>query len=126
MYKMPAIRLTFLACALALCGCGRSWERLWGQDTRREPKYIELRPGYLETEIRGDLFFVMDRRIKYARWLSVWACDAAGVCLQLPYYDARSGKTALMLRDAEMSRATFINLNSALPEAATCRIEFVE
>lgn len=74
-----------LCAALALAGCGRQWEHLWGQDTKPETKYIPMNPGCVDFPI-GSLNPVQwaDRRFQDARFKSVWACTAADVCAQMP------------------------------------------
>lgn len=115
-----------------LCGCGRRWEQFWGQDTRPEPRYVELKPNQRQVEVVGDLFYIMaGQEFSKARYISVWAVDAAGVGVPLPYYDPKSGKTAMVVRDIKKPEygpqlIWFVWVRTALPGATSVLIEYVQ
>lgn len=115
--------------ALALCGCGRRWEQLWGQDTRREPRYIELVPDQLWDDVRGrDVVQFLDTRLVRARYLSVKVCDTESVCLPLPqsFDGAPLSQHATYLLDKGLIPGLLSVFNlSKLPGAERVVVEFV-
>lgn len=90
---MKAPGLVFI-CLLGMCGCGRHWERFWGQDTKPEVRYIELRPSVDVFDVKGDHFVVIVLGIDEARYLSVYAVDEDGARTPLPYTNEVQGVTA--------------------------------
>lgn len=110
-----------LAAAVLLTGCGRRWEQLWGQDTRREPRYIELVPYQLWDDVRGrNVVQLLDSRFLLARYLSVKVCDSDKVCVALPAL----GANYLVDHGVIPGLLSVFGLDT-LPDATTVLVEFV-
>lgn len=76
--------IVLVVIASVLCGCGRKWEQLWGQDTKPEIKYIPMTPGVIDIAITQNPVQWADARFKNARYLSVWACNDSDMCIAIP------------------------------------------
>lgn len=79
---MRKIMLLLLMC-LAVTGCGRKWEQLWGQDTRPETRYIPLTPDVVKLALSSDMVQWADKRFQTARYLEVNACDTSNFCVSV-------------------------------------------
>jgi hypothetical protein len=119
-------KMALLLClGLALTGCGRKWEQLWGQDTRPETRYIAMTPDQIEFGI-GSLNPAQwaDRRFRDARYLSVWACTDANVCTSIPE-DRPDGDDMVVYVITEGSIISVYNVKSVYTAATKIRVQVV-
>jgi len=126
---MKKIMLLLVVCC-TMCGCGRKWEQLWGQDTRPHNVYIPLTPDQIEITI-GSLNPVQwaDGRFKRARYMSVWACTADDACVAIPE-DKPDGQDEIVVYvctggEGFESVISVYNVQTAYPNATKIRVEVV-
>jgi hypothetical protein len=117
---------TFILLAMLLSGCGRQWEHLWGQDTRPETRYIPLTPDQFEMPL-GPVypFQWADSRFARARYISVFACRADDVCVDLPKESADGLDFAVWVLDYGTRILTVFNAEKLkIGGAAPSKIRF--
>ena len=121
----------FIVALLLLTGCGRSWERFWGQDTRPEIRYIPLTPDSIDIPI-GTIEPVQwaDRRFRDARYLSVWACNANNACLEIPEDRPAGDEMTVYVVNgysgiADGCLLCVYNVRALYPSATKIRVQFV-
>ena len=118
--------LMLVAVCVMLCACGRKWEQLWGQDTKPETKYIPMTADTFDIGV-GTLNPVewMDRRIRDARWLSVWACADDNLCVAIPEAHDDLESIAVYTRQ-DRSYIAVYNVQTSYPGATKIRIQYVK
>jgi hypothetical protein len=123
--------MVLAVCAsLMLCGCGRNWERFWGQDTKPEIKYIPMRPDFVEFGITSvSPAQWADKRFRDAKYLNVWACSDDNYCLAIPE-DRPAGDSLLVyvIKGGDMAGGCMLfvyNVKAIYPNATKIRVQFV-
>jgi len=125
-YFQPRLIFILLS-GLAVAGCGRSWERFWGQDTRPETRYIPYTTNADSVDIAiGPLNPTQwaDRRFREARTLSVWACTATNECVSVPRDGTGSEEMAVYVL-TEGSLISVYNVAAVYPWATKIKVQMV-
>lgn len=113
---------------LALCfillflpGCGKQWEKFWGQDMENDVVYITDKGFAVESPINGqDMIRVLVPGLSKAQFVNCKLVDSTGVFIEIPVFT--NNVNVLALQDRDM--VTFVNLN-ALPNAVRVRVEYI-
>jgi hypothetical protein len=124
-------KMVLLLCfGLFLSGCGRKWERFWGQDTRQPIQYITLTPDMVEFPV-GSLNPTewADMRFKQAKFMSVWACMDNNECIAIPE-DCPSVENEMVVYVVKHSGSfesiiSIYNVKSVYPGVTKIRVQVV-
>jgi hypothetical protein len=103
-----------------LTGC-RGFKRLTTGE--KDVQYIPMTPDFVTVDLIRDPVTFADKRYNDAKYLAVEICDAAGVCVPLPFVHPSTKEMATYLRDG--SYITFVGHETAMPKAVTGKIQYV-
>ena len=111
-------------------GCGKKWEKLWGQVSKPEYIYVPLTPYMLDITNNSDDIQWADTRFRDAVYLNFWACRTFdNLCIEIPICEDQEPYRCIQAYRggtiAGGSLVRIINAHSLIPEADVIRVEFV-
>lgn len=112
-----------LAVALLTTGCGKQWEKFWGQDTKPQVVYQTDHGRTNEFSTNGDSEVrVLIPGLTSAKYVNIKVSDNFSAWIELPIFVPSANKSIGYIQDRDM--ITVFNLD-AIPGLAKVRIEHV-
>src|SRR5574343_1184732 len=78
-----ALKIILCCLMMVAIGCGKKWEKMMGQETAPEVKYIQLTADYVNVGINTNPVQWMDSRFSKAKYINVWACTDDNLCVEI-------------------------------------------